>query len=84
MKLEDDEKNIDEFNKLFKEVKWMKKALDKELSQVKKETWNIRLKFVKKSRNNHLHRKEQKIKSGNSHIVNILPNSARFIENWSC
>ena len=36
MKLEDDEKNIDEFNKLFKEVKWMKKALDKELSQVKK------------------------------------------------
>ena len=32
--MDDDEKNIDEFNKLFKEVKWIKKAVDRELSQV--------------------------------------------------
>ena len=32
--LKEEEKNVDEFNKLFKEVKWMKKALDKELAQV--------------------------------------------------
>jgi len=33
IKMDDDEKNIDEFNKLFKEVKWIKKAVDRELSQ---------------------------------------------------
>ena len=34
MKIQEDEQNIDEFNKLFKEVQWMKKAIDKELTQV--------------------------------------------------
>jgi len=33
MKIQEDEQNIDEFNKLFKEVQWMKKAIDKELTQ---------------------------------------------------
>lgn len=30
----EDERNIDEFNELFKEVKWIKKALNRELEQV--------------------------------------------------
>ena len=32
-KVFEEEKNIDEFNQLFKEVEWMKKSLDRGLSE---------------------------------------------------
>ena len=30
----EEQKNLDEFNDLFKDVKWMKKAVERELAQV--------------------------------------------------
>lgn len=35
LKVVEDQQNVDEFNDLFKEVKWIKKAVNRELSQVK-------------------------------------------------
>ena len=35
LKVVEEHQNVDEFNDLFKEVKWIKKAVNRELSQVK-------------------------------------------------
>ena len=35
LKVVEERQNVDEFNDLFKEVKWIKKAVNRELSQVK-------------------------------------------------
>ena len=35
LKVVEEQQNVDEFNDLFKEVKWIKKAVNRELSQVK-------------------------------------------------